>query len=383
MEIYKRGQGTYARGLAIICFILFAGWLCWEIYRLPSDFAVVVKIDKILDLRTVRSAIEEDIKELKVKGLANQKIDMSILDQTASYFVESPSGERIVLAGEKYTAPRVKRLQSDGFKFAPVEGRDMVAVDDLIPGMELKRAVMVPSLLKADFVEPGKPLTEEQAQRLQRLNSEAGGVMIRDSYPDEESWKNKDQTKVLKSIQSPQVKAGMVLSEVPQYMKMEELAIQGSILTKELIEKIKAKRSQFPALAVEDAGRINIADQLETIEGRYLRAAEQKRIQTWITKPLFMLPLVRLEVAVILIVALVLFLGLSGAALYSWNLKRWNDLLIDTQIEMKKVSWPKRQELVSSSVIVIVMVLALGFYLYVVDLILSFLSRESGLYAGG
>ncbi len=48
------------------------------------------------------------------------------------------------------------------------------------------------------------------------------------------------------------------------------------------------------------------------------------------------------------------------------------DLLVDTQSELQKVSWPSREELRSSTVVVLVFILILGAFLYVVDLVVSF-----------
>ena len=47
------------------------------------------------------------------------------------------------------------------------------------------------------------------------------------------------------------------------------------------------------------------------------------------------------------------------------------DLLIDTQAELQKVSWPDRDELVRSTTVVLVCMLVLGVFLFGVDLLLS------------
>ena len=48
------------------------------------------------------------------------------------------------------------------------------------------------------------------------------------------------------------------------------------------------------------------------------------------------------------------------------------DLLVDTQSELQKVSWPSREELRSSTVVVLVFILILGAFIYMVDLVISF-----------
>lgn len=51
--------------------------------------------------------------------------------------------------------------------------------------------------------------------------------------------------------------------------------------------------------------------------------------------------------------------------------ERISDFLIDTESEMRKVSWPTFGEVVKSSIAVILIVFILGIYLYLVDGVLS------------
>jgi preprotein translocase SecE subunit len=67
--------------------------------------------------------------------------------------------------------------------------------------------------------------------------------------------------------------------------------------------------------------------------------------------------------------------GLLGAIVYA--LHRWlqrpksADLLIDTEAELKKVTWPSLEEVINSSVVVIVFVLVLMGYLAGTDYLLG------------
>lgn len=58
------------------------------------------------------------------------------------------------------------------------------------------------------------------------------------------------------------------------------------------------------------------------------------------------------------------------------------DLLADTQTELQKVSWPTREELRSSTIVVLVCILVLGAFLYAVDVIVSFLMTRVGVLPG-
>lgn len=59
---------------------------------------------------------------------------------------------------------------------------------------------------------------------------------------------------------------------------------------------------------------------------------------------------------------------LFAIAIYALcNHRRVVDFLIDTETEMQKVSWPSRNEVISSSIVVILCVIILAIYLGVVD----------------
>lgn len=47
---------------------------------------------------------------------------------------------------------------------------------------------------------------------------------------------------------------------------------------------------------------------------------------------------------------------------------RTSDFLIDTEAEMRKVSWPTSKEVFKSSIVVIIAIIILAVYLYVVDI---------------
>ena len=47
---------------------------------------------------------------------------------------------------------------------------------------------------------------------------------------------------------------------------------------------------------------------------------------------------------------------------------KWGEFMIMTESEMRKVSWPSRREVVSSTKVVIILTLALGVLLWIVDL---------------
>jgi preprotein translocase subunit SecE len=58
------------------------------------------------------------------------------------------------------------------------------------------------------------------------------------------------------------------------------------------------------------------------------------------------------------------------------------EFLVETRKELHNVSWPTRQELTGTTVVVIVAVFFFGFFLYVVDLVvgagINFIFRHAG-----
>ena len=79
-----------------------------------------------------------------------------------------------------------------------------------------------------------------------------------------------------------------------------------------------------------------------------------------------------LFVALAAVIAIFVFgvqTGLRGLDAASRSLV---DLLVDTQAELQKVSWPSREDLSRSTVIVLSCVLLLGGFLWVVDIVISY-----------
>ncbi len=61
------------------------------------------------------------------------------------------------------------------------------------------------------------------------------------------------------------------------------------------------------------------------------------------------------------------------------NREGWTDFLIETEGEIKKVSWPARKEYLGSSLVVVLVVAVVSAFLYFVDQGLSWLMRNSGI----
>jgi preprotein translocase SecE subunit len=78
-----------------------------------------------------------------------------------------------------------------------------------------------------------------------------------------------------------------------------------------------------------------------------------------------------------LLVTLIVF-GVVSFLVFSfcWNWHKSNDFLIETELEMRKVSWPSRSELVGSSLIVVVVVTILSFVILGIDYVVALVMRS-------
>jgi preprotein translocase SecE subunit len=101
-----------------------------------------------------------------------------------------------------------------------------------------------------------------------------------------------------------------------------------------------------------------------------------------LSKSLLSVPHVGLEITLALIISIAVMVMACLALVWFINRPRSVDLLLETEGEMKKVSWPSRQEAWNSSVIVVVTVLVMMGLLFFYDFALNFVLKRLFL-AGG
>ena len=76
-----------------------------------------------------------------------------------------------------------------------------------------------------------------------------------------------------------------------------------------------------------------------------------------------------------LLVTLIVFGVFSFLVFFFCNWHKSTDFLIETELEMHKVSWPSRSELVGSSLIVVVVVTVLAFVILGIDYVVQLVMR--------
>ena len=90
-------------------------------------------------------------------------------------------------------------------------------------------------------------------------------------------------------------------------------------------------------------------------------------------KPLWdiRLPVVGIELSPAFLISAAIF-GVGVVVVQRWQSRpQVADLLIDTEAELRKVTWPTMEEVTNSSFVVVFFVLFLGLFLAVADMVLS------------
>jgi preprotein translocase subunit SecE len=101
-------------------------------------------------------------------------------------------------------------------------------------------------------------------------------------------------------------------------------------------------------------------------------------IQGWwdaLQTTLIAIPLVNIEINGALILAIVVFVGSVLLSAYILGRPKTADLLIDTESELLKVTWPSWPETVNASMVVIFTTVLMAVLLFVYDLVLGFLTK--------
>lgn len=114
----------------------------------------------------------------------------------------------------------------------------------------------------------------------------------------------------------------------------------------------------------------------------YLSELPERRAPFWqmVYNPLWSFTIPAVEIPIVLTPRLIFTLAFGAVLLLilgylCFRNERISDFLIDTESEMRKVAWPTLREVADSSLVVIIVIIALGVYLFAVDIGLDRLLR--------
>ena len=83
------------------------------------------------------------------------------------------------------------------------------------------------------------------------------------------------------------------------------------------------------------------------------------------------IPIVAVELSPAFLVAAIVFL-IGFVLIYRWQQRpKMADLLIDTEAELRKVTWPTLEEVINTSLVVVVFVVFLGLFIGFADIVLT------------
>ena len=92
--------------------------------------------------------------------------------------------------------------------------------------------------------------------------------------------------------------------------------------------------------------------------------------------PLYTVPGADLDITPALLVMIGVALLAAGVLYYFNNRKTVVDFLIETEGELRKVTWPSRDSVIGSSLVVVVTVIIMGVLIYLSDIVISTLLHD-------
>lgn len=104
----------------------------------------------------------------------------------------------------------------------------------------------------------------------------------------------------------------------------------------------------------------------------------------WWNDLLLLVPFFEFEILNGDVISLGIFLlGCTGIYMFFVNHPVVSDFLIETEGEMRKVSWPEGGEFLNAAIVVLIAITLITLYLFLLDWVFVRFSQEIGILAGG
>jgi preprotein translocase subunit SecE len=101
--------------------------------------------------------------------------------------------------------------------------------------------------------------------------------------------------------------------------------------------------------------------------------------ESWLYRTLTVIPVLNIVIRNMFLICAPIFVGLGLLIFWYLNRPQVADFLIETEGELRKVSWPPRKEYITSSGAVLVLIVIIAIFLYLTDKGLSFMLRKIGI----
>ncbi|MCI0342358.1 MAG: preprotein translocase subunit SecE [Planctomycetales bacterium] len=389
--LHRWGQGMWARGTAWALCAIFIFWFALTVFQVPARQAWVVQKSQVLTKERLEALAEHagaagvaDGWKIHVDGLSNQAVSDLLLGAKATRQIAGSQGQEIVPQGGEFTKERIESLRQEKIRRVPVQekdgvNRDEIPLDDtwLLGRLAAETVDEAPRLR---LHEAGLEVTPENVEKIR-------GDLAQSAVPLKERPVEVLEDGKPGSLKEPlELRVGHKLlgPVLAKERGPKEVVVKaGEAVTRAHVEKIRAADVPRKGIRVRDDGEITIrSGSPHDFLGFTLVSSDSVERPTFWTRPLLgQVPVVDLDLSAGFLISVGVGLALGYFVIFVvLNKPRVADFLIETEVEMKKVSWPKGRELVGSSGVVIACIATLAIYLYVVDLALASLANVSGLY---
>ncbi|MHC5019210.1 MAG: preprotein translocase subunit SecE [Planctomycetota bacterium] len=394
MAIHRWGEGVWARGIALAIVATFIIWGAFDFYYVPKAAAVIVEAGgvireaEITELSEHRNSDPTVPARLNIRaGFANQDVSAQLKDAKVAANISTPGRGMLARLGDKLSDEQIDAIRQAGIERIPVEGLNTRPVDFTLVGGRLAEPVIVSQ--REELWNGEKVSTADELKTLHTTLNRAeppiatAGWQLVDGNGKKRAWTAVSQLTIGDALVRVEPAKGTI--EGP--LEATTLFEKGKDLTYEDITTLH--KNDVANVRMEAGGVLYLDPQLggtnysaQTYAKFYFTAGESRNRKTWWTAQVWLVPVVEWPLTGGGIVCLAVMIALLIVAWNYLNRPKLVDLFIETQLEMKKVSWPKGRELASSSIVVMAFIVFVASWLALADYVFVWLASLIGVYGG-
>lgn len=387
MAIHRWGEGVWARAIALAVAALFIIWGSASLYSFPAGFSSLAERQERITAAQwdalVAYAASGGPDSIIIDGLTAVPVSDELIGLISADNVGLPGRQPIVKSGEALTKEMVSALRNAEITAIPIKDQRRQKVEERIvdvctldEGVGSAQPIVV---LRKGWVVTAENLQQTKDQLL--LAVPPLGTREEGKGPKVHRKNDKGETQVFELRQVDDVQVGDEFVEDVTGQSADRIAEAGALIDQALY--LKLKEQGILEVDVKDSARLPISAATKSkLTGWYVRAGESVERHTFWTTELFMIPLLDWVIDWGVVIC-----GGIALVLLAWGWRYCNkpsvvDHLIETQAEMKKVSWPSSRELVGSSVVVIAFIVVIAVFLFGADVLFAALAKLIRIYPG-
>lgn len=392
MAFHRWGEGMTARWVAFATLALFAVWGPAAAYWWPKQNATILERGEAV-LGETWERLEAHGREggpatIELQGLTSQPLAPELKGRKVLVDIRSAGGGLIARTGEELDDAKISHIRNAGFSAVPIKDEPTQAVEERIVSVCTTDERVTGTRVETQHIKgrgkdaqgdpvPGTKVTPENIEDLTKRLEEANPPLgIRKAGEGPKVWRTDADGKegAFELRQLADLRVGDEFMADVQGLVTEVLAPPDTLIDRALYERLKA--AGVKRVRVKDGGTLAVSAATKSaLTGWYVTSNDQIEQATWWTTPLFLVPLLDWSIDWGSLVCALVALVLVYLSWWHLNKPHVTDALIDTQAEMKKVSWPSSRELVGSSVVVIAFIVVIGVFLFGADVVFAALTR--------